>query len=146
MRDWLIMGALALLVLACGGVPFQTIWDDGMRDTVFHFHVSDARTKRPLPGVKIVLYDDLTGTTQELWTDDSGEATIALSCMTSCTTRSGFLWDTTRRSIYYPDRVLLTWKPGFKQMEPLYLVDLIGRWHIGDYAPPPPVHLELEPE
>jgi hypothetical protein len=146
LRYWLTMGVLGLLVLSCGVVPLQTIWDDGMRDMDFHFHVSEARTKQPLPGVRIALYDDLTAKTQELRTDDNGDAMIALSCMTSCTPRFGILWGTTRRSIYYPNRVVLAWKRGFKQLGPLYLEGLVGRWHVGEYAPPPPVHLEMVPE
>jgi hypothetical protein len=67
--------AVGLVLLIFGGcllpgvIPFQIIYDDGMRECTFRFLVLDAKTKRPLQGVRIALYDDLTSKWQEIRTD-----------------------------------------------------------------------------
>jgi hypothetical protein len=146
-RYWLAARCLfGLMILSCGFVPVTKITDDGERDTGFRFQLTDARTAKPLAGATITLYHDISRKQYDLTTDNRGEATVSLPCATSCTTRAGLLWSTTRRSIYYPNLVLFAWKRGHKQLGPLYLEDLVGRWHVDDRMPPPPVHLELDPD
>jgi hypothetical protein len=144
---WLIgLGFLGLLSLLCVFLPFQTIWDDGTKEMDFHFLVLDTKTKKPLQNVEIGLYDEITKEWQQIKTDANGEANIDLSCMITCKIRSGIFLSNSRRSIYYPHRMLLLSKNGYKEKGPLNLTDLVGWGHAGDYSPPPQMQLELEQE
>lgn len=143
--------AIGLVLLIFGGcvllcVPYQTMWDDGMRDCSFRFLVLDAKTRQPLRGVRIAIYDEAPSTWKEMRTCDNGVAVIDLPCMISCTTRSSILFSQATRSIYYPDRVLIISRSGYKDHALLNLTDLVGRWCVGEYRPPAPVQIELEPE
>lgn len=145
------LNAVALVLLIFGGcmllcVPFQTIWDDGMRECTFHFFVVDAKTKRPLQGVSIALYDEAPRTLQEIKTDVNGETVVDLPCMITCKVRSSILFSHSRRSIYYPNRIVIISMGGYKQHEFVNLTDLVGTGHVGDYRPPAPVQIELEPK
>jgi hypothetical protein len=138
------LGAVVFPLLLCGLIPVQVIYDDGMKEMPFTFIVLDADTQQPLEGVLIRLYDEIHSRTDELRTGADGRASIDLTCMITCQIRSGLLISYSRRSIYYPDRILAVSKKGFKDKVPLYLKDLDGWCHVGDYTPPPVMKIELE--
>ena len=140
------IGVLAVLVLLCGLMPFQVIWDDGMNEIPFHFQVIDAQTRQPLPEAQVALYDEAADNWEKVNTGAGGEAIVALPCITTCKRRSGVFLSYSRRSIFYPPRVLVISRAGYKDTPPLNLTDLTGPGHGGGYLPPSPVHIELEKE
>jgi hypothetical protein len=144
MRWALGLSAALVPFLLCGLSTVQVIYHDGMREMPFEFIVLDAETREPLPGVLIRLYDEIHSRSDELRTAADGRASIDLPCQTSRKITSGLLGSYSRRSIFYPDRLLAVSKKGYKDKVPLYLGELTGRVHVGDYSPPPVVEIELE--
>jgi hypothetical protein len=146
-RSWLLpVSIAAAVVLLCSNVPFQNVWDDGIRDMNFQFVVLDAATQQPLPEAKLRLLDDVTSKWETIQTAADGTANITLPCMTSLNIKSGLLWRYTQRSIYYPHRTLLVSKLGFTVKGPVALTELVGRGYVGEYRPPPVVRIELQPK
>ena len=58
-RSWFCLGLAVLIALFCAGFPFQKIWDDGMKEMDFHFHVVDAETRQPIECALIAIRDDV---------------------------------------------------------------------------------------
>jgi hypothetical protein len=125
-------------------VPLQVIYDDGAKDMPFYFRVVNAKTGQPVRGA-IIHLGDYHRRWQQIETGLDGRASIELTCMTACKIRQGMLLHTSRRSIYYPDRLIMVSAAGFKDTEPTELTDLVGRSYVGEYRPPPEVEIRLEP-
>ena len=138
-----VVGSVLLFLLLDYCFPHTLIYDDGTKDMTFYFLVVDAGTGRPVPDVKILLYGSRES--QELWTGPDGQASIELTCQVSDKIRQGFVVRTSRKSIYYPHRTVITSKPGYRFKGPLELTELVGWGHVGDYMPPP-AEVELDPE
>jgi hypothetical protein len=110
----------------------------------FHFRVVNAKTGQPVGGAIIHLGNDHRKW-QQIETGLDGRASIELTCMTACKIRQGILLHSSRRSIYYPNRLVMASAAGFKDIELAELTDLVGRGYVGDYRPPPEVEIRLEP-
>ncbi len=140
-----VVGPVVLFLLFDYFFPHTLIYDDGAKDMTFQFLVVEAGSGRPVPDARIHLGDGSRGW-QELRTGPDGRASTELTCSISEKIWQGFVMRTSRKSIFYPFRTVLVSKPGYREKEPLELTGLVGRWHVGDYSPPPPAKIELDPE